>query len=342
MDIRYQIVLYIGIGVIALLLLTLFVNKSTKKNFKGGKKVVGLEELKAMPYFRHRVIIYKIAKISGMIGCLIAVATSFIIMARPYEEEIVKEEKYNRDIILCMDVSTSVDELNESLVLELKDTVEQLKGERIGIVIFNTSPVLLLPLTDDYEFVMESLDNIAESLNVRNSVDYGSSSDPYEWIRKNDYIMSGTLIGNEDLGSSLIGDGLAAAAYDFTDGEAERSRFIIFSTDNDLAGTERVNLKEAGEICSRKDIVVFGIGTVGMKQENITQMKDCVESTGGKLYMQEESGSMKDIVNKIDKSEQSMIQGDIIVNRIDRIGVPMIILLISVSIMLVSTKIVGK
>ena len=342
MGLRYQIVLYIGIGIIVLLLLTLFVNKSRRKDYKGGKKIVGLEELKSLPYFRHRIIVYKVTKIVGMVGCIVAIAMSFILLARPYEEEIVKEEKYNRDIILCMDVSTSVDALNESLVLELKDTVTQLNGERIGIVIFNTSPVLLLPLTDDYEYVIEVLDNIADSLKTRNSIDYDSSSDPYEWLQKNDYIMSGTLIGNEELGSSLIGDGLASAAYNITEGEKERSRFIIFSTDNDVAGQERIKLEDAAKICKKKKIIVYGIGTVAMEKAKKNQMEACVESTDGKFFLEEESGTMNEIVKNIDKSQQSMIQGDIIVYRTDVIGLPVVILVISVGMMLVSTKIVGK
>ena len=88
-------------------------------------------------------------------------------------------------------------------------------------MIFNTSPVLLTPLTDDYEYVKDQLDLIAQCLKSRNEVNLDDAfSSGYDWIYYQAYISSGTLIGNEQRGSSLIGDGLAAAAIDFSDASA--------------------------------------------------------------------------------------------------------------------------
>ena len=150
--------------------------------------------------------------------------------------------------MLCIDISTSVDYLNENLLEELKKTVDELHGERFGIVIFNTSPVLLSPLTDDYEFIKEQLDMIDKSLKVRNSEDdsdlYSTDlSSMYDWLYYEGYITSGTLVGNEQRGSSLIGDGLAAAACDFSDKDKTRTKIMIFSTDNDIQGNPVVSIK---------------------------------------------------------------------------------------------------
>ena len=105
-----------------------------------------------------------------LILSIVAVVSAFVMMARPYSKERVQDERYCRDIMLCIDISTSVDYLNENLLEELKKTVDELHGERFGIVIFNTSPVLLSPLTDDYEFIKEQLRLSAASSSANSSI----------------------------------------------------------------------------------------------------------------------------------------------------------------------------
>ena len=67
-----------------------------------------------------------------------------------------------RDIFLCMDVSYSIYELNADLVESLEEVVEGLDGDRFGICIYNTSTVLYVPMTDDYDFVISKLEELKE------------------------------------------------------------------------------------------------------------------------------------------------------------------------------------
>jgi hypothetical protein len=50
-----------------------------------------------------------------------------------------------------MDVSYSLYELNAELVDSLEDVVAGLDGDRFGVCIYNTSTVLYVPMTDDYD-----------------------------------------------------------------------------------------------------------------------------------------------------------------------------------------------
>ena len=235
--------------------------------------------------------------------------SAFLLMAKPYTSRRMQDEKYCRDIILCIDISTSVDYLNENLLDKLKKTVDELQGERFGIVIFNTSPVLLTPLTDDYEYVKDQLDLIAQCLKSRNEVNLDDAfSSGYDWIYYQAYISSGTLIGNEQRGSSLIGDGLAAAAIDFSDADKERTKVVIFSTDNDIQGTPVATLDEAADICVSNNVTVYGVGTKEMTPENKESMKNAVEKTGGKFYLEEESGSFGEIVSSIEKLSKNLVK----------------------------------
>lgn len=309
MAIKYHIVLYAGLAIALFMLVFVFVKYKKTKEYAGGKKIAGLICQKDEAYFRKRKILYKTGLTATLICCVLVVVSAFLLMAKPYTSRRMQDEKYCRDIILCIDISTSVDYLNENLLDKLKKTVDELQGERFGIVIFNTSPVLLTPLTDDYEYVKDQLDLIAQCLKSRNEVNLDDAfSSGYDWIYYQAYISSGTLIGNEQRGSSLIGDGLAAAAIDFSDADKERTKVVIFSTDNDIQGTPVATLDEATDICVSNNVTVYGVGTKEMTPENKESMKNAVEKTGGKFYLEEESGSFGEIVSSIEKLSKNLVK----------------------------------
>lgn len=309
MAIKYHIVLYAGLAIALFMLVFVFVKYKKTKEYAGGKKIAGLICQEDEAYFRKRKILYKTGLTATLICCVLVVVSAFLLMAKPYTSRRMQDEKYCRDIILCIDISTSVDYLNENLLDKLKKTVDELQGERFGIVIFNTSPVLLTPLTDDYEYVKDQLDLIAQCLKSRNEVNLDDAfSSGYDWIYYQAYISSGTLIGNEQRGSSLIGDGLAAAAIDFSDADKERTKAVIFSTDNDIQGTPVATLDEAADICVSNNVTVYGVGTKEMTPENKESMKNAVEKTGGKFYLEEESGSFGEIVSSIEKLSKNLVK----------------------------------
>ena len=309
MAIKYHIVLYAGLAIALFMLVFVFVKYKKTKKYAGGKKIAGLICQEDEAYFRKRKILYKTGLTATLICCVLVVVSAFLLMAKPYTSRRMQDEKYCRDIILCIDISTSVDYLNENLLDKLKKTVDELQGERFGIVIFNTSPVLLTPLTDDYEYVKDQLDLIAQCLKSRNEVNLDDAfSSGYDWIYYQAYISSGTLIGNEQRGSSLIGDGLAAAAIDFSDADKERTKEVIFSTDNDIQGTPVATLDEAADICVSNNVTVYGVGTKEMTPENKESMKNAVEKTGGKFYLEEESGSFGEIVSSIEKLSKNLVK----------------------------------
>ena len=309
MAIKYHIVLYAGLAIALFMLVFVFVKYKKTKKYAGGKKIAGLICQEDEAYFRKRKILYKTGLTATLICCVLVVVSAFLLMAKPYTSRRMQDEKYCRDIILCIDISTSVDYLNENLLDKLKKTVDELQGERFGIVIFNTSPVLLTPLTDDYEYVKDQLDLIAQCLKSRNEVNLDDAfSSGYDWIYYQAYISSGTLIGNEQRGSSLIGDGLAAAAIDFSDADKERTKVVIFSTDNDIQGTPVATLDEAADICVSNNVTVYGVGTKERTPENKESMKNAVEKTGGKFYLEEESGSFGEIVSSIEKLSKNLVK----------------------------------
>ena len=310
MELKYEFLRYGCLLLLFVFIPLIFWNGKKKHGYNGGKKLAGLDYIKDDPAFKNRIILYRILTFTSLAGCIGGMIVSLLLIARPVETVVKQEEKYSRDIILCLDVSTSVDDLNQNLVARLKETVRQLEGERMGIVIFNTSPVLLCPLTDDYEYVLQVLDQINAGLEARNDLSYYWGYGDSDLYYNLDYISSGTIIGNEIRGSSLIGDGLASAAYSFSNLDEERTRIVIFSTDNEVEGTPLVTLSEAADICVDNNVIVYGIGTSRMLDECEEDMRSAITKTGGKYYRQNESGSMKQIVDDINTTGENLVQGN--------------------------------
>ncbi|MBP3810552.1 MAG: hypothetical protein ILA15_07475 [Clostridiales bacterium] len=336
MELKYTVALYACAAIALAFIIVSFVRFRRRKKFKGGTKAAEADYIKEIPYFRRKMRIYKVLKFILSTVIIANLLISGFLMAMPYKTEVNEIKNMNRDIILCMDISTTVDHLNFELVGKLKEVVENLNGERFGIVIFNTSPLYLCPLTTDYEQVINELDIIEEALDLRYDYYNGSGSYSNRLVELDEYISAGTLVGNEERGSSIIGDGLAAAALDFTNIEEDpdRSRIIIFSTDNDLQGDEIITLPEAGQLCVDRGITVYGIGTEQMYPSDKAMMRDAVEMTGGEFYYGEDSRVVSNIIDNIQEHVASLDTIEYEISETVTPEIPFIILLISMACMI--------
>jgi len=314
MELKYGIIVYLGIVVVLIIAVLYFTVGRKPRKYDRGVKLAGTYLLDNDSFYVRQKKIYKLLCLGLAASVVFTLISACILAARPYYRQKITEEKYCRDIILCLDVSTSVDELNARIIGKLKDTVMNLSGERFGIVIFNTSPVVLSPLTSDHEYTLNALDMIQKALENRiKSYDwfsYYSYSDEDYYLER--YISDGTLVGNELRGSSLIGDGLAATVRNFPDneGDEERTKIVILTTDNDPYGQELVDIQEAARICKEHGIIVYGIGTKEMTNYNLIRMKDAVESTGGAFFLEETSGTYDKIVELIEGHSENLVKGD--------------------------------
>lgn len=302
MELIFPWVIYIGIPVVLILP---FLNRKRKEKYEEGQKVTNTGFIEETPYYKKLLKKYKFYCAISMSSLLIAVAVCFALLARPSKVETQNPEIHNRDIMLCMDTSDSVDELNANIIEELKGVVKKLDGERFGITIFNGKAVLLVPLTNDYDYVLEILDKLGESiehslLRVDEDLDY----DDYD-LSVYYYKHNGTL---SDYGSSFIGDGLASGLYNFPDlkENKERSRMIIFTTDNELNGTPFVTLSEATALCKKNDVKVFAVTPDNVVDEQ--EFQSAIESTDGKFYKATGKQTFEELVEDIEKTETSVME----------------------------------
>lgn len=333
MEIKYP---FLFITLVILVLVYLFIFKIKKEKYINGSKIANTNYIKDTSYYQRKLRIYKRLKIVVNISFIISIILLIMLSSRLVKIKSINTHQYNRDIYLCMDVSASVDELNSELIDSLKNVVKSLKGDRFGILIFNTSAVTLVPLTEDYQYVTNILDNIKNSIIINN--DYSNIYSETSLYDKN-YIISGTQEDSDIRGGSLIGDGLLSCVYSFSNLEENRTRLIILSTDNDLNGNPIVTLSESADISKNKGIKVFGVATSSITDKNKIEFKNAVLKTGGKFYEQGTS-TVNDIVNDIDNTSKSLLENYSEIKKIDIIEIPFLILMLSVSLVIILKNIV--
>ena len=91
-----------------------------------------------------------------------------------------EERASSRDIVLCLDVSGSALPYDREVIDTYRTLVDNFKGERIGLSIFNSTSRTVFPLTDDYELVSEQLDKtstILKGVESQDDIDKMKDSD---------------------------------------------------------------------------------------------------------------------------------------------------------------------
>ncbi len=358
MELMYPYVIKFGIPLLVLAVVILHVIPARKKtDYNGGIRTGAASLVKSLPlyaklYRRSRILAYM-----NEAFVIIAIVASLFLIARPYKVQTVKSGVQKRDIFLCMDVSYSLYELNYELTDYLEQVVTELKGDRFGITIFNTSSVVFVPMTDDYDYVVTRLEELKEYFTLQKEyydlvgtdeyIYFDSEEEEdqyYDLLARLNYIEAGTLVNNSYRGSSLIGEGLASCLYSFPSiGDSSRTRVVIFATDNaDSSMVKEVpDLEEAAELCAKNDVTVFAIFpsedahyyyyTDAEYEVFERDLREAVDVTGGELYVQSSEDTVSNIVEEI-RSHEAMTVDDIVTEqKTDMPVIPTAVMLISLA-----------
>ncbi len=331
MELMYGWALAIGVIVLACVLAFLFYShKKASTSYVNGIKAANTGRIRQTALYKaleRKYMILRGVLIAGIIGSILS---TLVLAARPYETSDVMTGVKKRDIIMCLDVSYSLYELNYEVTDYLKEVVKGLEGDRIGINIYNTSTVTYVPLTDDYDYVLQKLDEMAEYFALQKEymetfADYYYIPEEledkyYELATKLEAFDAGTTYNSDRKGSSLVGEGLGTALYSFPYlGESDRTRVIIMCTDNEVneIQSQIMDLQEAAEACAANNVTVFGI----FPREEVFYLPDefdyddcrddykaAVESTGGKFYTREVDMPVSTIIQDIQKQEAMLVK----------------------------------
>jgi hypothetical protein len=256
-------------------------------------RVARAERLRSLPTFR-KALARRALALSGILalGAVTAIVAG-VVAARPMSAQTIQPVNTSRDIMLCLDVSGSMSEVDVEVLTVFEELLDGFEGERIGLTIFNSSPVRIFPLTDDYDFIREHLDSMTRSFDYVDEI-------PEHWV--------GTLNGD---GASLIGDGLAACTMGFDRPGDDRSRSVIFATDNEVNGASIVTLDEAAAYAASKEVRVVALNPVQGKDADVSaELSAAAESTGGAAFGLRDTTTVSDIVEQVQEQEATELRGE--------------------------------
>lgn len=239
-----------------------------------------------MTFFRHVPFVLR----------TFALVMIVISIARPRSsEELSKVDTEGIDIVLAMDVSTSMlardltpDRINASKDIAI-EFISQRPSDRMGIVVFAGESFTQCPLTTDR----------ATLINLMKEV-------------QTDLIEDGTAIGN----------GLATAVARLKDSDA-KSRVVILLTDG-VNNSGEVSPQTAAEIAKTYGVRVYTIGVgkegmapypvmtpFGVQVQNMKVeideklLKEVAESTGGRYFRATDNTKLAEIYSEINKMEKA-------------------------------------
>ena len=227
-----------------------------------GVTIANIDVLTAEPAFRRRLRGYRLLLLLGLAVTAAAVVLSAYTVSRPVVSSTLTPETKNRDIVLCLDVSSSMSSLDAEVLTSFEELAGSFTGERIALVLFDGSPLQVFPLTTDYDYVRERLSEVKKEL---------------PGGRYND----GTRVGG---GLSLIGDGVAGCLLQFDQPTENRSRTLILGTDYRSTGDSLVATARATGLAVERGVTIDGINPMHRNGNAAsTQFEADVVTTGG-LY----------------------------------------------------------
>ncbi|MFC5728723.1 MULTISPECIES: hypothetical protein [Nocardioides] len=299
--------LVVVLSVLVPLLLALWGLSGRRRTPSGAAYVAHAARLRALPRYRHlvrrRVILGGCLSLAALVAC----AGAIVLAGRVQEQQTTAQEDRTRDIVLCLDASGSMAQVDAEVVREFRKIVTGLEGERIGLTIWSGVAITVFPLTDDYEFVQEQL--------VEAEAAFGHGG-----IYSEEYALftAGTVVDWEV--QSQLGDGLASCVQRFDRRDEQRSRAIVLASDNEPIGRGIFTVPDAAEFAADEGIVVHGIAapTTAERPRAAREFEDAMAGTGGTFALLGEDGSTEAVVAAIGELEAKKIERPPLVQVLDR------------------------
>ena len=197
--------------------------------------------------------VLRAALLLAALGCLI------VALARPAWDQVQEEVvQRGRDVVFLLDVSRSMLAQDlppnrlERAKLAIRDTVDQLQGDRVALAVFAGSTIVKCPLTLDYGFFRMALADVS----------------PYSVSR----------------GGTLIGDGIRKVISDVFDQQRSNYRDIVLITDGEDHESFPVEAAaQAGEQGVR--LIAIGLGDERVGQR-IPVVRDQAGAAAPKTFLQ--------------------------------------------------------
>lgn len=298
------------LAVLVVVLLALWVRVWSQRLPSGASYVAHAARLRSLP--RYRVLLQRQRLLGGFgsFAALVACVGGIVLGGRVQETQVMDRAESARDIMLCLDASGSTAPWNVDVIQEFRNIVEGLQGERIGLTVWNNAAITKFPLTDDYEFVLDRLDE-AEAA-------FAGWSEIYPSDAFDDY-TAGTWSEERQYQSSLVADGLVSCVQRFDRGDEDRGRALVFATDGEQRGRSVYNLAEAAAYAAEDEVVVHVIANPGEpdRDGDIDGLQAAAADTGGTFAQLGTGGSAEEVVEEINELEAAKTEKPPLVQTVD-------------------------
>lgn len=285
------------------------------------RRVANAAPLLASPAVRRRIALRRL--LHATLGACVVVALfgASTVAGRPVETTVRNEALASRDIVLCLDVSTSMVTIDSKILETFSELLDTFDGERVALVAWNTTAQTIVPLMDDYEMLDAELNRISEVLDFDPYYGNPAVADYYN-------AFTGTLLESVDA-SSLIGDGLASCTLVFDHPTEDRSRSIILASDNmvmDPYDLQIYPLSEAADLAAEEDIRLFSLfgadpefadSTVAEIDRARDELKQVTLEHDGLFYEVDDADTAGAIVEELESEQIDELEGNTQARRTD-------------------------
>ncbi len=251
-------------------------SKRHQKAVKDYKPLANTKKVKDLPEYKAALRRYHLLLLAVGMLFVVMFSTVAVVAARPVSVNTSKPEYDNRDIMLCLDVSGSMNKYVEQLLEYFANLLDDFKGQRVGLTVFDSVYLTIAPLSDDYDLL----------------------ADIFKEFREDPFGYTSALYSASAEGSSAIGQGVVGCVNSFDKlDEQERSRSIILATDNLDSAGRKVTLAQAANYAKRYDIAIYGLSTNEYRSQSeidrssneyesdyLKEFRESVLGTGGSYY----------------------------------------------------------
>jgi hypothetical protein len=332
----FWIPLLVAAGIIGYEYLLIRRNKMFKRKKKDNSaKIAHTKFIRNLPEYKKARKRYNL--LLGFAAALYVVAAGALtfLSSRPISVTESKEEKENRDIMLCLDVSGSMDAYIDEISDAFIDLIKKMDGERFGITIFDGEYAMLSPLSDDYSSILELLTDFKNRTLFKNYA--------------NGLQATYSMAGSSQIGAGLIG---CVDGFDRLE-ETERSRSVILATDNYGPNKPIATLEQAAYYARERDVTVYGLNIsdyadqdeiddgTATRTKSEMEFQNAAILTGGSYFaMNSINGtSPKKIISQIMAQEAARYEG---AGQLVRNDVPEIAAIISATTLVVLVIIIWR
>ena len=255
-------------GAIAFLAWYRYRINSIKRSKKHAAIIAHTSSIKQLPAYKKARRRYSILLGAAAFFLATTLFSFTAIAARPVEIRADKRINATRDTILCLDVSGSMSQYQNEILSYFNKIVKGLSGERVGVTIFDSVAATIVPLSDDYISITDTLEDLNQNFHHYSAVNQSDKTS-----------------------SSNIGEGVMGCINSFDTLGDERTQSIIVATDNRQgADNPTISIEQAITYGKRYGISFYGINTNERGNElpglfdytkNIFELRNNGQSIGG-------------------------------------------------------------